>query len=74
MLVLVVCLGWIYILTLCQRDVLPMVLISAEWCVRYRREDVGRGSVGFTIPRQHCLVQESFSGAWVLFPRGGMIC
>lgn len=40
--------------------------------VRYRREDVRRGSVGFIIPSQHCLVQESIRGTWVLFPRGGV--
>lgn len=39
---LVVCLRWIYILALGQRDALPMVLISAECCGRDRREDVGR--------------------------------
>lgn len=30
------------------------------------------GGVGFIIPSRHCLVQESISGAWVLFSRGGV--
>lgn len=71
MLVLVVCLRWNYILTLLQRDALPMVLISAEFCGKDRRDDVRKGNVGFLIPSCHCLVQESISGAWVPFPRGG---
>lgn len=73
-LVLAVCLGWIFILTLHQSGALLEVLILAEYCGRDSREDVRKGRVGLVIQTLfwHCLIQESISGSWVLFPRGRM--
>lgn len=67
MLVLVVCLRWIYF----TRG-LPCSWLSFHLNVVVGAGGKTLGSVGFIIPSQHCLVQESISGAWVLFPRGGV--